>query len=157
MYSRSHRQAKTGKVGIRNSNERLRLVFTHEGKRHFVSLGLSNTPVNQVLAQEKAFQIQRDIEYSEFDPTYKKYKVQPALKIVEAAPEPQDSTPELGALWAKYNVTVNQNASRFHGFGCCGTQLGCRFSDRPGNPAIWIPMLSKHGSDVWLNESLTVK
>jgi hypothetical protein len=28
----------------------LQLVFTHEGKRHFVSLGLSNTPINQVLA-----------------------------------------------------------------------------------------------------------
>jgi integrase len=103
MYSRNqHRQAKTGKVGIRNSNERLQLVFTYGGKRHFVSLGLSNSPVNQVLAQEKAFQIQRDIEYGEFDPTYEKYRVQPVLKIVEATPDPLDSTPELGALWAKY-------------------------------------------------------
>jgi len=75
--TRRHRKAKTGSVTIRSSNNRPQLVFTHAGKRHFVSLGLSNTPLNMKTAQETAFEVQRDIQYGEFDPTYRKYKIHP--------------------------------------------------------------------------------
>ena len=73
--TRRQRKAKTGSVTIRSSNNRLQLVFTHAGKRHFVSLGISNTPLNMKTAQETAFDVQRDIQYGEFDPTYRKYKI----------------------------------------------------------------------------------
>ena len=89
-------------VQVKISHEHLQLVFTHEGKRHYVSLGLSNTPLNRKLAQDKAFQTQRDIEYGKFDPTYEKYTVQSALttaKLVSALPV---SLPQLPEFWEKY-------------------------------------------------------
>ncbi len=72
--TRRHRKAKSGSVTIRSSNNRLQLVFTHGEKRHFVSLGLSNTPLNRKTAQDKAFEVQRDIEYGEFAPVMGKVK-----------------------------------------------------------------------------------
>ena len=84
MYPKTSRQkAKSGSIRVKDSNNRLQLVFTHGGKRHYVSLGLSNTPLNRKLAQDKAFEIQRDIEYGEFDPTYAKYTINTALTTVD--------------------------------------------------------------------------
>ena len=42
--TRRQRKAKTGSVIIRSSNNRLQLVFTHAGKRHFLSLGYPTPP-----------------------------------------------------------------------------------------------------------------
>ncbi|MEO1182718.1 MAG: DUF3596 domain-containing protein [Cyanobacteria bacterium J06636_28] len=70
MYARSsHRKSSGGTVKVKNSNNRLQLVFTHGGKRHYISLGISDTLLNLKLAQDKAFEVQRDIEYGEFAPT----------------------------------------------------------------------------------------
>ncbi|MDX2216871.1 MAG: DUF3596 domain-containing protein [Oculatellaceae cyanobacterium bins.114] len=103
MYSKpSKRKAKVGTVQIKNLRDRLSLVFSYGGKRHFLSLGMANTPLNRMKAQQTAFQIQRDIEYGEFDSTYRKYKAQPvatsdvpvALKLVP--------TLSLKDLWEQY-------------------------------------------------------
>jgi hypothetical protein len=72
--TRTRRKAKTGSVQLRSSNGRLQLVFTLAPKRHFLSLGLADTPLNRKLAQDKAFEVQRDLEYGEFDPSYRKYQ-----------------------------------------------------------------------------------
>lgn len=106
--SRSRRKAKTGSVKVRSSNNRLQLVFTHAGKRHFVSLGLSNTPLNLKQAQDIAFELQRDLEYGEFDPTYQKYK--PAAEIAADSGEAEDA-PGLMALWKRYAEYVSTHAS----------------------------------------------
>ncbi|MGJ3252529.1 MAG: Arm DNA-binding domain-containing protein [Elainellaceae cyanobacterium] len=114
MYSkgtRSRRKAKTGSVQVRNSNNRLQLVFTHGGKRHFVSLGLSDTPLNQKLAQETAFQVQRDIEYGEFDPSYAKYTVRSALTTVDPVVKIAPAIPTLAGLWEKYVEYRSPNVS----------------------------------------------
>lgn len=108
MYARSSRRKSSGgTVKVKNSNNRLQLVFTYSGKRHYISLGISDTPLNLKLAQDKAFEVQRDIEYGEFDPTYERYK--PELETVEVPEEPieEDIPLDLPALWAKY-IEVRQ-------------------------------------------------
>ena len=103
MYPKTSRQkAKSGSIRVKDSNNRLQLVFTHGGKRHYVSLGLSNTPLNRKLAQDKAFEIQRDIEYGEFDPTYAKYTINTALTTVDPVTPIPVSVMKLPELWARY-------------------------------------------------------
>jgi integrase len=45
--AKKRRKAKVGTVKVRSSNNRLQLVFTFEGKRHFVSTGLGDTPFDR--------------------------------------------------------------------------------------------------------------
>lgn len=106
--SRSRRKAKTGSVKVRSSNNRLQLVFTHAGKRHFVSLGLSDTPLNMKQAQDLAFEVQRDLEYGEFDPTYQKYK---PIAEVSASTSEAETAPGLITLWDRYVEYVATEAS----------------------------------------------
>lgn len=108
MYSRNNRnRSKVGSVQIKISNNRLQLVFRHGGKRHYISTGFADTPLNRKLVQEKAFQIQRDIEYGEFDPSYERYKLQSALTTVDSVDSIPDPTPTLAELWTKY-VEIRQ-------------------------------------------------
>jgi integrase len=53
---------------------RLRLRWSYAGKRYCMALGYADTAANRGFAQLKAAQIQRDIEYREFDPSLKKYR-----------------------------------------------------------------------------------
>ena len=105
---RTRRKAKVGTVTVRNSNNRLQLVFTHLGKRHFVSLGLAHNPLNMRKAQEIAFEVQRDIEYGEFDATYQKYQSL-SNPTPDAAPSGRRS--KLITLWEKYVEYLRPNAS----------------------------------------------
>ncbi|BAU08425.1 phage integrase [Fischerella sp. NIES-3754] len=57
----SQRKASKGTVQIKNSNERLQLVFSYTGKRHYLSTGFTDTPANRKLAEMKARQIELDI------------------------------------------------------------------------------------------------
>ena len=103
MYSRNRKKSKNGRVQIRNSNNRLQLVFTFEGKRHFISTGLGDTPYNRKQAQDKALEIERDIAYGQFNPhDLHKYKVNDVLAI-DATVEPDSvSIPDLPELWKRY-------------------------------------------------------
>jgi integrase len=65
----SQRKASKGTVQIKNSNERLQLVFSYTGKRHYLSTGFTDTPANRKLAEMKARQIELDILSGNFDPT----------------------------------------------------------------------------------------
>jgi integrase len=100
----SRRNKPDGKIRIKDSHNRLQLVFTHDSKRHYISLGLSRTPLNMKLAQDKAFEVQRDIEYGEFDPTYERYKIKTAIEPAEPepTPEPSESRPDVPELWTQY-------------------------------------------------------
>jgi integrase len=107
MSLKTRRKPEACLIRIKVSRHSLQLVFTHDGKRHYVSPGLVDTPLNRLKIQEKAFEIQRDIEYGEFDPTYAKYKVmqpQSALKLAT-----QELT--LTELWVKYMEYKSPNAS----------------------------------------------
>jgi integrase len=107
MSLKTRKKPEACPVRIKVSRNSLQLVFTHDGKRHYVSPGLADTPVNRMKIQEKAFEIQRDIEYGEFDPTYAKYK----MAQLQSAPKP--TTPELTLteLWLKYMEYKSPNAS----------------------------------------------
>jgi integrase len=112
MYARSKKKSKTGTVQIRSSNNRLQLVFTFEGKRYFVSTGLSDTPFHRKQTQDKALEVERDIAYGEFDPdNLNKYKVGIVLSTAdsgEAAPSTSANLPE---LWKRYSKAKSSGKS----------------------------------------------
>jgi hypothetical protein len=78
----SQRKASKGTVQIKNSNERLQLVFSYTGKRHYLSTGFTDTPANRKLAEMKARQIELDILCGNFDTTLAKYKPELLLSTV---------------------------------------------------------------------------
>jgi integrase len=77
MASTSRSQdTKSGRklVKVENDDGRLRLRWTHHGKRYAIAVGLPDTAVNRTFAQQKASQIELDIISGNFDSTLKKYK-----------------------------------------------------------------------------------
>ena len=70
----SQRKASKGTVQIKTSNERLQLVFSFGGKRHYLSTGFTDTKANRKLAEMKAKQIELDILCNNFDITLLRYK-----------------------------------------------------------------------------------
>ncbi|MBE9171198.1 tyrosine-type recombinase/integrase [Pleurocapsales cyanobacterium LEGE 06147] len=61
-------------VRVENANGRLRLRFTYSGRRYVVAVGLPDSKVNRLVAQQKAAQIELDIASGNFDATLSKYK-----------------------------------------------------------------------------------
>jgi integrase len=104
MYSTKHRRkAKPGSVQIKLSNGRLQLVFSFGGRRRYISTGLRDTPFNRMQAQQKALEVERDINYGQFDPeTLEKYKVGVALSTVEAIDSISKPALDLPELWNRY-------------------------------------------------------
>lgn len=102
MYSKtSTGRNPKGSVSIIVSNGRLQLRFRYAGKRHHLSMGLSDGPINRKAAQQKKAQIELDIISGNFDPTLAKYKSQVALSTTapDITPKP---TPKASDLWAQY-------------------------------------------------------
>lgn len=106
MYSGKRRKkAKTNSVQVRSSNNRLQLVFSFKGKRYFVSTGLGDSPYNRKQAYDKAFEVERDIDYGGFDPNnLGKYKVGVVLTTAEKTPVPI-SILSLPEVWQRYSNT----------------------------------------------------
>lgn len=94
-------KASKGTVQIISSNNRLQLRFRFGGKRHYLSIGLPNTPVNRKAAEQKANQIYLDIVSGNFDPTLSKYKPKAAFSTVTPDPTPQ-AIPNALDLWEQY-------------------------------------------------------
>lgn len=63
-------------VNIENFEGRLRLRWRVNRKRYCLALGLSDRPVNRIVAGQKSREIEADIATGNFDPTLKKYKPQ---------------------------------------------------------------------------------
>jgi integrase len=61
-------------VRVENDDGRLRLRFTHAGKRYAIALSLPDSKVNRTVAQMKARMIEGDIATGNFDSTLAKYK-----------------------------------------------------------------------------------
>lgn len=62
------------KVTIEDHDDRLRLRWQYQGKRHTLSCGVPNTQIGMTRAKEKAAQIERDILAECFDATLVKYR-----------------------------------------------------------------------------------
>lgn len=104
MYQNSSKgRGYKGSVSIINSNGRLQLRFHYGGKRHYLSTGLLNTPVNWKLAEYKAAEIEKDILYERFDESLAKYKPVSSLSSVTPVTPIQKPKPQLDELWEKYS------------------------------------------------------
>jgi integrase len=83
IIGRQKKKAK-GTVKIESDKGWLRLRFTHAGKRRAFALGLPDTRINRMFAEQKARQIELDILSSNFDSTLQKYKPQKTKEEIEA-------------------------------------------------------------------------
>lgn len=93
-------KASKGTVQIKNSNERLQLVFRFAGKRYYLSTGFTDTVANRKLAEMKARQIELDILSGNFDPTLAKYK--PESLQAKVTPSITPVAASLADLWDGY-------------------------------------------------------
>lgn len=66
--------AKSVKICLDSDRGRLRLRWTYQSKRYFLSLGLEDTKTNRLNSQPLILLIGADIESGNFDTTLKKYK-----------------------------------------------------------------------------------
>jgi integrase len=99
----SERKASKGTVQIKTSNDRLQLVFSFGGKRHYLSTGFTDTKANRKLAEMKARQIELDILCNNFDVTLGKYKPQSEQIILTPSLTPVvESYASLTDLWNSY-------------------------------------------------------
>lgn len=101
----SHKSIK-GSVVVLNSHNRLQLRFRFGGKRHYLSLGLSDTLVNRRFAELKAAEIEQDILKEKFDITLEKYKSASERErhnVNVSFEEIEQSQPNLDELWQKYS------------------------------------------------------
>lgn len=96
-----HRKASKGSVQIKNSNDRLQLVFNFARKRHYLSLGFDDTLRNRMLAEMRAREIELDILSGNFDQTLQKYKPQSVLNAI-APDSSTKNVPTLMAIWTSY-------------------------------------------------------
>jgi len=96
------RKASKGAVQIKSSNSRLQLVFTFAGRRHYLSTGFADNPVNRKAVEMKARQIELDIASGNFDPTLEKYKPQSALSTITPITPIAPPKPSLLELWDKF-------------------------------------------------------
>ena len=92
-----------GSVVIFNSHDRLQLRFRFGGKRRYISLGLSDTPLNRRFAELKAAEIEQDIFKEKFDTTLAKYKSAGDREKIALATSAEASKFELDELWKKYS------------------------------------------------------
>lgn len=65
------KKSSKGSVVVFNSHDRLQLRFRFGGKRHYISLGLSDTHINRRFAELKAAEIEQDILKERFDTSAK--------------------------------------------------------------------------------------
>ncbi|WP_035986997.1 site-specific integrase [Leptolyngbya sp. KIOST-1] len=102
MYSKTPTgKASKGTVTVITSNGRLQLRFRHAGERHYISIGLSDSPEGRKLAEMKAREIELDILSGNFDQTLAKYKPQSAMSVASLDITPK-TTPKLNELWQQY-------------------------------------------------------
>ena len=62
-------------------------------------------------AQETAFDVQRDIQYGEFDPTYRKYKIHSTASATDLLGKAAQQGSRLMALWDHYVDYLTPDAS----------------------------------------------
>jgi integrase len=111
MYAQEAKhKASAGSVRIKVSNGRLQLVFSHAGKRYYLSLGLVDSPTHRKAAKAKAKLIESDIVFERFDPTLAKYRPQSSLSIVTPTITPIEPI-RLADLWQRYFDYKSPNAS----------------------------------------------
>lgn len=99
----STQKSAKGSVVIFTSHNRLQLRFRFGDKRRYLSLGLSDTPLNRKFAELKAAEIEQDIFKEKFDSTLKKYKSASDREKIALNSSIETYKPNLDELWQKYS------------------------------------------------------
>ncbi|MEM9447736.1 MAG: tyrosine-type recombinase/integrase [Cyanobacteria bacterium P01_E01_bin.6] len=68
------RKSPSGSVSVQSLRGKLRLYWSHQGKRHYLYSGLTDNSVNRIVCEGKAKIIEVDLATGHFDPTLEKYK-----------------------------------------------------------------------------------
>ncbi|NJL47288.1 MAG: DUF3596 domain-containing protein [Leptolyngbyaceae cyanobacterium SM2_5_2] len=92
------RKASKGTVQVKSSNNRLQLVFSYGGQRHYLSLELPDTVINRRIAEAKAKLIEADMAFDRLDPSLDKYRPQSRK---DQAPLAQTDAP-LANIWEQF-------------------------------------------------------
>lgn len=103
QFKDSGKKSTKGSVVILNSHDRLQLRFRYGGKSRYISLGLSDTPLNRKFAELKAAEIEQDVFKEKFDTTLVKYKSAGDREKIALASSVELSKPNLDELWKKYS------------------------------------------------------
>ncbi len=94
------KKSSKGTITVENFRDRLRLRWRVSGQRYCLTLGLKDIPENRNLAEQKAHQIEQDIEADCFDETLAKYKPQRHLSLVN--PKKPQKVSTISELWDEY-------------------------------------------------------
>jgi integrase len=105
MYASNKRTTGKGNVGLESYRGRLRLSLPrqwYDGKQKYLSLGLSDTPENRAIANQRIAEIERDWKLDNFDPTLERYKNGERAKANLAIIENIAKRKNLRELWNEY-------------------------------------------------------
>lgn len=75
----SGKRSPKGSVSVQSFRGWLRLVWTYQGTRQFVYVGLPDNPMNRRIAEARATQIYVDLQSGNYDASLKKYKPESLL------------------------------------------------------------------------------
>ncbi|PAX52041.1 site-specific integrase [Brunnivagina elsteri] len=142
----SERKASKGTVQIKTSNDRLQLVFSFGGKRHYLSTGYTDTKANRKLAEMKSRQIELDILCNNFDVTLERYKPQSQQVVFTPSVTPVvESYASLTDLWDSYteykrsSLSPSTLAKDYHKiYRCINVHLPMRTLDKAVAIRDWL-------------------
>lgn len=118
-------KAKSGTVVIQTFQGRLRLVWSHQCKRYFLTLGLPDTTINKLLATQTASTIEIDIVLGKFDESLDKYRNTSIKAVVDTL----TITQLFERFWKIKQKSVS--ARTFDGYNSTVKYLALFFKDVP--------------------------
>lgn len=97
------KRAKRGSVQVAECNGSLRLLWTHQGQRYTLALGLRDIPWHKKLANDRALWMEQEIKYGRFNPDkiedYRTFLNGETISLTEL---PKVKVAPLGKLWQQY-------------------------------------------------------
>lgn len=90
-----------GVVSVEVFRGRLRLRFRYAGQRYSLGLGLPDSKVNRLAAEQRANSIERDIACGRFDSSLASYKPESVLSV-ESPDIESENIPSILELWEAY-------------------------------------------------------
>lgn len=97
------KRAERGSVQVGECNGSLRLLWTYQGKRYSIALGLRDIPWHRKLAHERALWLNQELHYGRFDlDQLDQYRAFLHGEDVLLSALPRSKAPPLGQLWEQY-------------------------------------------------------
>lgn len=103
MIAIAERQrAERGQPRIAVSNGRLQIHVTYQGRRRYISVGLPDTELNRIRAEEICREISKDLAYSNFDESLDRYRMMSASYVPPKPLNESKRITDLLAAWERY-------------------------------------------------------